>query len=252
MLISTVNLIYAQDTVYFQRQQPVKYGKKNKSGSAEKNIVKLSPLSFISGQIPVFFEREINSFFSIQGGLGITTHNYWEELIDKANDGSTTEFQSITWDDGSTNNTYENLTPSGYSNYRKSKMGTFFSLEPRIYFESEGMDGSYISLTYRNMAYKTAANKIDASGGFSSDPVYLNTTFAESKKMSDILVSFGYQTLYDRISLEYSTGIGLRHLSGEQYVYGYNYNTSKYVEGVGTIDKTKIAFNISLRVGYHF
>lgn len=237
----------AQDTVYFQRQSSPKASQGK--GSSQKNIIKVSPLSFIAGFVPVYFERELSPTFSIQLGAGITTKNYLKDWTRQADEGSE-EVTTTTWSDG-TEDTY--IDYSDYSNYkkRKSAMGYFVAVEPRIYFENEGLEGSFIGLSFSRANYKFNQQKIQTGPSILSDPVFLSSTFAEYENVTDILATYGYQTLYDKVSLEYNIGLGLRKLNGKRYAYGQN-NTGDYIDGVSTIDKTKLGFNLSIKIGYHF
>jgi hypothetical protein len=239
----------AQDTVYFQRQSKNGYTKKQKR-SSEQNIIKLSPLSILNGFIPVYYERELNSTFAIQAGIGVTSRNYLKEWTNKAQEDNG-DLQTTKWSDG----TVDDYTDySDYYNYkqRKSALGYFVAVEPRVYFENEGLEGSFIGLSLSRANYKFNANKITTGVAVTtSDPKFTTGTFAEFENITDVLVTYGYQTLYDKVAIEYNLGLGLRKLKGERYAYGQD-NSNKWIDGVSTIDKTKLGFNFSIKLGYHF
>ena len=67
------------------------------------------------------------------------------------------------------------------------------------------------------------------------------------------MVHFGYQNVYDRLTLEWSTAIGIRNVTGTKYAAGYSDYTSRVlIEGTGTYKQNLLNFNIGLKVGYHF
>ena len=73
----------------------------------------------------------------------------------------------------------------------------------------------------------------------------------EFENISDLMVHFGTQTVYDRLTFEYTTGIGLRNVKGSTYVANYDGSTVSD-EGFATYKQTVFNFSIGLRVGYHF
>ncbi len=235
--------VFAQDTVHFQKVIPES---KKSIRSTEQNIIKISPLAFISGLVPVYYERELTPFLSIQAGAGITTHNYLKALYSTVNDDDDTG-GDVTWNQDFSGSASNYLGKYDYKN-RKSGIGYYFSFQPRIYFQSEGLDGSFLGLSYDYTHYVTNQKKIIP--GQSGDPQFTGGNFSEFEKLSDISAWFGTQTLYDRISVEYSLGVGLRKIRSSHYAYSYAGN--ELIDGVLELNKTKVAFNLSLKVGYHF
>jgi hypothetical protein len=246
---------FAQETVVFQSSKSSSSNKaKSKSASSEQNIIKIAPLSFISGFVPVFYERSINDFFSIQGGIGITTKNYILDALADAgdsggSDGFSEKYKKITWTGGNSSTSYNNDNPTYGGDGRKTKLGYIISVEPRIYFASEGLDGSFIGLNLSTRRNNYSSNSISTTANTLE---YTGATVKEFDNLSTMMVNFGYQTLNDNISLEYSGGIGLRKVKGEHYVYTNGTSNGKYITGTGFIDRTKVAFDLSFKIGYHF
>ncbi len=244
--------VAAQQTVYFEKESGKKSTTKKK-GSSEKNIIKISPLAFIGGIIPAYFERSINETFSIQVGAGITSKNYIGDAIRGANDNHNGNVTTTKWSDG-TSDTYTN--ENDIDKNKKTSIGSFIAIEPRVYFASEGLEGNFMGISFSSAKYNSTSKKIDTRSIISSGNGggFTNETFKGSENITDLLVNFGTQTLYDHISLEYSAGIGLRKIKGTEYAYARNPNfgSTLYVDGVSTIDKTKLGYNLSLKVGYHF
>ena len=244
--------VTAQDTVYFEKNNSYANGKKKTKHSAELNIIKISPLSFISGFVPVYYERELNSFLSIQVGAGITTRNYVKGWFNNIGDEEDFNQGETTWSAPGNEGNSNQLDPYDYAT-RKPDIGYCFSIQPRIYFESEGMDGSFIGISYDYYHYANSQKKIvPGPGNGGGAPVFSGNTFKEYEKFSDISAYFGTQTLYDRIALEYSFGIGLRNIKAQQYAYTNDFVTGDYIDGVMNTKKTKLAFNLAIKVGYHF
>jgi hypothetical protein len=247
LIIATSYTVSAQDTVFFQKPSLKQSSKKGRS--SERTVIKLAPLNFVGGTIPLYVEREINQFLGLQLGAGVTTHNYLKDVF-SSSDLSQPDIKSTKWNDG-TSDTY-NVSNSFYDyDHRKSTLGYTFSVEPRIYYANEGLEGNFVSLSFTQTRFNSDANRIMTGPVTSSEPTFTNNVFKEYENLSDIMVNFGSQTLYDHISLEYATGIGLRKLKGEKYAYSMD-NGGNFVDGASNISKTKIAFNLSFKIGYHF
>ncbi len=250
------SIVLAQETIYFKSDKS-KTSRSKKKGSSELNIIKIAPFAFIGGNIPVFFERSINETFSIQAGIGITTKNYILDALraaseDGSGSGSVYGAQKIVWSNGETDNISNQIEDldNNYLN-RKSKVGFSYSIEPKVYLASEGLEGSFFSLTYNSAKYSNSINTIKKGLPYSSTPVLDGGTFNENYKINNLLVNYGNQTLYDHISLEYSVGVGIRKINSTSYAFGYD-NNNKTIDGIGTTTANTLGYNIAFRVGYHF
>ncbi len=242
----------SQDTVYFAKNTSANSNKQSKR-SKEANIIKIAPLSFIAGYIPLYYEKELNSFLSIQVGGGITTRNYIKGWLNNmGGDDNNDNLGETKWNVPGNEGNYNMLDAYDYTR-RKADIGYYFSVQPRIYFESEGMSGSYVALSYDYYNYASSQKRIvPGPGSGNGGPVFSSSSFKEFEKFSDVMASFGTQTLYDRIALDYSFGIGLRNVKSQHYAYTDSYNSGGYIDGVMESKKTKLAFNLSIKVGYHF
>ncbi len=239
----------AQDTVYFANPSAVKG--LQKKGSKEQNIIKIAPLSFISGYIPLYFEREINSFFSLQAGAGVTTRNYLKEWVNNLDLDDKEEVKN-TWNAPGNDGNSSYYPATDYTN-RKSSLGYYFSIQPRIYFGNEGMEGSFLGISYDRSRYNYSSKKIvNGSSSSNGDPVFTSETFKEYETVSDISANFGTQSLYDRIAVEYTVGVALRTITGRRYAYTNDNLTGQYVDGYSDTKKTTPALTFSIKVGYHY
>ncbi|HUQ96583.1 MAG TPA: hypothetical protein VM010_02890, partial [Chitinophagaceae bacterium] len=132
--------------------------------------------------------------------------------------------------------------------HRTPKMGYLYSIEPRVYFESEAPEGSFLGFEYNYAKYKfQIPGLLKSTNG---DYTHSGAPMDEYENITDLMVHFGGQQLFDRISLEYSTGVGLRKISGAKYA-AYD-DGSGLVEGLAAYKDNKINFGIGLKVGYHF
>lgn len=216
--------------------------KKSKKKSNEDNIIKIAPLGFLSGAFPLLYERRVTDFLSIQLGAGLTHHNYVRQLLSGASDPKIT----YPWPD---NNSYIDLAEPIYNfDYRKAKMGYTVSVQPRIYFDNDAMEGGFMGLSFDYYKYNFSIPGAVSKDGSVS---FAGADKKESETIKDFMVHFGYQTLYDNITLEYSTAIGLRTINGTKYA-AWQDNNGSFMDGLATYKQNPIAFNIGIKVGYHF
>lgn len=243
-----LNFCVAQETVYFSKDTTAIKKVKGKR-SSERSIIKIAPLGFIEGSIPVFFEREINQTFSIQVGVGVTTRNYLKEW---ANNLALREIEisKTFWNSEFTNSHTENNNPINDFTNRKASLGYFISIQPRVYIESEGMGGGFLGIGLERARYNFSSAKINTGNGPQSGEV--NTDyFKEYDNISEISVNLGSQYLYHRISMEYAVMVAIRNTKGKRYAYGYDDNGS-YIDGYSEINQTTPALGLTFKVGYHF
>ena len=217
--------------------------KKKKTG--EDNIIKIAPLGFISGTFPVFYERKITDFLGLQVGFGITSKNYVRA-------GLQTEFTATTITYAPTPISNDRSEGIYGFDYRTVKTGTMFTIQPRFYFDSEGLDGSFLGLSFDNYTYNFEIPGIvkNTTMGF-TDTYQTGSIKSENEKISDFMVHFGYQNIYDRLTLEWSTAVGIRNVTGTKYAADLS-STGALIEGTGTYKQNLLNFNIGLKVGYHF
>ncbi len=229
--------------IIFQESSSPSTSGKHKKGSSENNVIKVAPLGFLSGTFPLLYERRISDFFTIQAGGGLTNKNYVRALWLKASD----EFSDskYSWNNGS----YSDEADELYNfNSRTAQMGYMYTIEPRIYFESEAPEGSFLGLAYNYTRYNFQIPTLSKTGSYEYE--HNGSPVKEYENITDYLVHFGGQQLFDRISLEYSTAVGLRKISGSKYV-AYD-DGIKLKDGLNTYNDKKITFAIGFKVGYHF
>jgi hypothetical protein len=212
--------------------------------SDEDNIIKIAPLGFISGTFPLLYERRITDFFSVEAGAGLTNKNYIRSAIRGSGEDGVT-IKDYPW--GATY--YDDIAEASFQyENRKPKMGFMYRLEPRIYFESEAPDGSYLGFQYQMAKYKFDIPALQGSNG---NYTYSGAPQHEYENVTDFMIHFGNQWVNDRITVESSTGIGLRKIQGVKYVAA-DTGSGGIKDGLAPYSQSTINLGVGFTVGYHF
>jgi hypothetical protein len=213
--------------------------------AGEDNIIKIAPLGFITGAFPLAYERKITDFLSVQVGGGLTYKNYVRGVFKKEGESDNIHVQ-YPW--GGDN--YSDMGGSIYNyDFRKAKMGYLYSIQPRFYYESEALDGFFIGLSYDFYRYNFESKGLTATSGGGYE--HLGSMKSEHENITDYMVHFGQQVVNDRLTLEYSTGIGIRKVKGEKYA-ATTTSGGSILEGNAVYSESIINFGISFKLGYHF
>lgn len=124
-----------------------------------------------------------------------------------------------------------------------------FSIQPRFYFDSDAPDGNFLGLTFDNYRYNySVPGIIGSANNFKQN----GADKSEYDNISDFMVHFGRQTIYDKLTFEYTTSIGLRNVSGKRYAAGTNGTSNTILESTSTIQQSILNFNFGIKAGYHF
>lgn len=224
-----------------------------KKSSGEDNIVKIAPLGFINGTFPVYFERRINDFFTVQAGLGLTSRNYLRSWIRQAanvdfgtNDN---EYKEMTYPWEVTSGLYDEADRTFDFTHRKAGIGFMASVQPRFYFESDAPDGAFLGLSLDYGRYNFSIPGMLLNPATSSWE-HIGSAKKEYENLTDFMVYWGYQSVFDKLTVEYTTGIGFRSVSGSKYAFSSG--SGAPVEGFATYKQGTFNFNIGIKVGYHF
>lgn len=240
MLALTTTIVKAQ---YLRSTEIAEKGKHKKKG--QDNVVKIAPLGFVTGTFPVYLERRINNFLSVQVGAGLTGKNFLRDMIQKA-----AKVTNISYPWG-TNTNYEDASEELFSfDHRKASMGYMFSIQPRLYFESESPEGTYVALSYDYYRYKFSIPGLAVENG---QAVHSGSAKSEHENINDLMVHFGYHTFFDHLTLDASGGLGLRSVKGSKYVAVFDGSTNQITnEGFASYSQKIFSFSVGLKVGYHF
>jgi hypothetical protein len=152
-----------------------------------------------------------------------------------------------TWNGGYTGDNYGADDGLYDFTYRTVKPGYMVSLQPRIYFESEAPDGAFLGVSFDHYQYNFESKGLNGDGSSTRGKKLIK----EYEKMNDIMVLFGMQSIYDRITLEYTTGLGIRNIKGQKYATAIDGN-GKYIDGMADYKRTTLNFELSIKVGFHF
>jgi hypothetical protein len=169
-------------------------GSKKKSRSSEMNVVKLAPFGFIPGTFSAHYERVLTDFFSIQGGIGFTHRNYVRNLF-----WGTDGLDLINYQYPGGQDAFDDKADGIYDfDSRTPQVGFMLSVQPRLYFDSEAPDGAYFCFSYDRMRHRFDVPGIRYDST-TFNYVHRGSIKKEYEDLSDMLVGFGYQVLYDRI-----------------------------------------------------
>lgn len=143
------------------------------------HAVKLSPVALLAGEIPISYEHKMTDYFTLEGGVGITTFNLTEDLIrgySNRGDGETVS----------------KLSYSGLFNAKFFPEGNAFQ------------DGYYVAFNLNHRNYAQDFTTTSANTG-------LDTTVNEMFRWSDIGFTMGYQSRpSEKMILDWYIGAAIR------------------------------------------
>ena len=143
--------------------------------------VKIDPIQFLRGDIPLYFEKNIYNNLAIEAGVGITLKDYILNLSD-----------DIAWDEHSEVGINRNI---GYS-YR-------FAIRYYAYDYSFASEGMYFELKYRSQVYSADLQSIGSEKNLDKKLKHTN---------SDVLLSVGYVKFFEENAfIEPYIGFGIRN-----------------------------------------
>ena len=226
----------------------INFGDETSEGSKDDKvykgiILKTSPTAFIFGRQPFELEKEIRDYLSLQVGIGITFEPFYagyDELLAEIREETDGYSESTLWDQDETDY---------YSDFsiRTGKIGPMLSLSPRLFFDSDGYEGFYIAPVFRYSAQNYAVQKIrEGEASIIRTP---NDTQKESVKNLDLMVHWGSQTLYPKLTIEWFLGGGIRLRNNTRQDIGYNLATLSG-NGERTFKDKRLRLEVGLRVGF--
>ena len=124
-----------------------------------------------------------------------------------------------------------------------------FSIQPRFYFDSEAPDGSFLGLSFDTYRYNYS---IPGLKGTADNYTQTGPDKSEYDNVTDFMVHFGTQSIYDKLTLEYTTSIGIRNVKGNRYAAATNGSSNKILDGTSTFTQSIFNFNFGIKAGYHF
>jgi hypothetical protein len=211
---------------------------------ANDNVLKLGLLYWVSGCIPIYYERKITPWLSLEGGLGLTTRDFVADVVNIYLNGI---------------NDNEGLNPYYQYHARKSEVGVYASLQPKFYIRNNAIEGFWFGpmLEFKRFDYKAGIANVNSQGDANGNPIYLNTYQPEHRNAVDFTFNVGWQFKYrSNLALEYSMGAGFRRFweqrSDVEYASGLTSGPPYFSNGIRDYNGYRPEFNMALSFGGFF
>lgn len=170
-----------------------------------KNSITMGVGSMLNGYIPFYYERTLLPMLTIQVGAGFTFRSFPNDL------------GMAIYDDGQNSDhfrggyLYDISDKYSSYKYRKSSVGQYFSIAPKVYFGESALNGAYIGpmLEYKRFRYKAKLADV--------------TVDARSYSYSDDNVPRSAETMNERMNcLDYTFNVGGHFQAGGHLAIGWN------------------------------
>jgi hypothetical protein len=199
--------------------------------------IKIPAFNFISGNMSICVEKEYKNI-GLLVGAGPTFRRFYNDtylanILDE-------DQVTYSWADNP-NISSVTMNPFAYDANLKFKysMGYYFVVNPRYYYNEEGMEGGFfgVQIATSQYNYKTQDFNLKEFNKPGHD------------RFTDVLVQWGGQYNGEKMLFEFTTGMGLRFKDEQRYAYTYD-NNSQLQEGTAEIKKASLRFDIGFRVGF--
>ncbi len=205
----------SQGFVTYETTDPRKLMKSSKNKKYHSNALKSGVFAPLIGKYGVAYERELNSRFSIEAGLGLTGRNLTGMALanemtygDDEQDSPNFIYYNDEWDEDYT-----------FSN-RDAELGWYVSLMPRMYFQQAGFDGNYWGINFQYKHYNFDAYSLAPSlGELQYDPSLPPVHEFENNMV--ISLNYGIQTLREHFIFDWYWSLGANFVNGERRDVGY-------------------------------
>ena len=192
-----------------------------------KNVIKINPLLYFRGELPVYFEHAISQRVSMEVAVGITLRNYL-------------------------NLTFNGDEADDFGGGTKIIPQPSFHLGARYYFKDElEPEGSYLQVEFAYLDYKKDISVKDSTGQFTGQ------TLRDERVYNDVRLYYGYQLLSGSNNwlLDFYGGVGMRSrhmdvVQENQKVDAQGNTTYDYQ--VSTTSDVVPVFFLGIKVGYGF
>ena len=166
----------------------VEENESQKSGWFQNTLIKLNPLLFLRGDIPLYFETGMSKDFAIEAGIGFTNTDYVSFGSDLF---SGFDYEAAGFD-------------------LKNKLGYSGRIGVRYYASDYGFqsEGFYFGVTFRHQAYNSEVTSTVIGAGFKQELHRTNNDFS---------MMFGYVNYFDNNAyIEPYVGLGIRSRAIDQ------------------------------------
>lgn len=189
-----------------------------------KNIIKINPLLFFRGEIPIYYERALTHKLSLEFGLGVTLRDYLGLSLngDDADDfGAGTEIKP---------------NPS-YHIAARFYLGQ--DIEPQ---------GWYLQPEFAHLAYTKDIREKAPDGGFT------DVSYRDRRIYNDLRLLLGYQMLSYTSNWLFDLygGFGLRNRNMNVVSETIDLTTQQYTYVQSETSDRVLAFFLGVKVGYGF
>jgi hypothetical protein len=247
----TANLAVAQKNKKKPNKdvEVINFGDENDDAKKEEKaylglILKTSPTAFIFGRQPIELEKEINEYLSLQAGVGVTFEPLWtsfEDILAELRESGDGYCDSPQW-------AYDECDYYNDYTIREGKVGFMASVSPRLFFDSDGYEGMYIAPVLRYSTQKFEVQKIRE--GVNYIERIPSDVQEESVKNFDLLVHYGGQSLYPKLSVEWFIGAGIRFRDNFRQDVGYQGTFQLSANGSRSFKDKKFRLESGIRVGF--
>lgn len=191
-----------------------------------KNLVKINPLLFFRGELPIYYERALTPRLSLEVGLGVTLRNYL--ALSFAGDHPNAD------DFGAGTEIIPNLS---------------YHMAARFYFNDDlEPQGPYVQPTWSHLVYSMDIRERQSDGSFTDE------RFRDERTFNDLRLLFGYQTLSysSNWMIDFYGGVGFRNRNMVIVNERLDLTTDQYTYTIEEITDNVPAFFLGVKFGVGF
>jgi hypothetical protein len=198
---------------------------------SQKNAIKINPLMYYRGELPLYYERAINNSFSIETAIGLTFKDY----------GTLTDVFNT--DESNANKQNEQVHTN-----------TSFRLGLR-YYTDYVMEDIYFSIVFGVRKFSSTFDVVDNyydSITYTSYSVINKLT--EETNIKEIQLLFGNQSndFWNSFFIDYYFGAGLKFINANEIVLKEDLSNNISYHVIENTTKTLPALYLGLKVGFLF
>ena len=190
-----------------------------------KNALKLNPLLFLRGEIPLYYERALSNRLSAQLGVGMTWRNYINFNLDA-----------------------DEVDDFGQGTKIIAKLS--YHIGARYYFSDDlEPQGTYMELEFAHLDFFKDISRKDSTGQFTGEP-----PLHDKRTYDDLRLLFGHQSLSATSNwlVDFYGGIGLRSRRMDIVVETLDLSAGQFMYSSKVVDDIVPVIFLGFRVGLGF